>query len=383
MKKRFANIELLRIIAMLFVIVLHYLGKGGTLLAWGDDNFTVNSYVAWAVEAFALVAVNVYVLISGYFLVDSQFKIMRIIKLWMQVFFYSAGIWLLFLALGNVPADYNGAYWYSMFLMPITSQHYWFASSYLFLCLLAPFLGVAARKMSKKQLRTCIVVLLLLFSRVWRILLPMSAAIDDRGYGICWFVCLFMIAAYIRMYVPITGKWIKPLLVYVVCAMLLFFSLPVIGSFTQAIGKMTQYYNVLYEYNAPFTIIGAVALFLAFRNINISYEKTEKIINWFAAGTFGVYLLHEHTLLRGAWHEIWKVDKYYSTPLFIVHMIVVVVCVFLLGCFIDWLRRLLFAGITRVFHLQVINEKISKIDFLFDDSLQTVQKETEDKSKKH
>lgn len=367
-KGRSANIELLRIIAMLFVVALHYIDKGGTLLPWGDENFLFNTYIAWFIEAFALVAVNVYVLISGYFLVSGPFRIMRIIKLWLQVFIYSAGIWLFFLALGKVPSDYNGAYWYSMFLMPITSQHYWFASSYFFMCLLAPFLGVAARKMSKKQLRTCIIVLLLLFSRIWRILLPMSAAIDDRGYGIFWFVSLFMIAAYIRIYVPATGKWVKTLLVYVVCAILLFVSLPVIGSFTQAIGKMTHYYNVLYEYNAPFTIIGAIALFLTFRNINISSEKVGKVINWFAAGTFGVYLLHEHTLLRGAWYEIWKVEEYYSTPLFIVHMIIVVLCVFVLGCFIDWLRRVVFSGIVRLFRLHVIGAKISKIDLWFNDS---------------
>ncbi len=367
MKKRFANIELLRIIAMLFVIVLHYLGKGGTLLAWGDDNFTVNSYIAWAVEAFALVAVNVYVLISGYFLVDSQFKIMRIIKLWMQVFFYSAGIWLIFLVLGKVPADYNGAYWYSMFLMPITSQHYWFASSYLFLCLLAPFLGVAARKMSKKQLRTCIVVLLLLFSRVWRILLPMSAAIDDRGYGICWFVCLFMIAAYIRLYVPINGKWIKPFFIYVLSSVALFLSLPGIGTLSQITGKLPDYYHVFYEYNAPFTMIGAIAMFLAFRNMHIEESKMSNAINKLASLTFGVYLLHEHTLLRSLWNSFWRVAEYYQTRYFLIHFIVVVACIFLAGCIIDAFRQFVFCVISRLFHLEKLGIKLSKVERFFND----------------
>lgn len=367
MKKRFANIELLRIIAMLFVIVLHYLGKGGTLLAWGDDNFTVNSYIAWAIEAFALVAVNVYVLISGYFLVDSQFKIMRIIKLWLQVFFYSAGIWLIFLALGKVPADYTGIYWYAMFLMPITSQHYWFASSYLFMCLLAPFLGVAARKMSKKQLQTCIVVLLLLFSRVWRILLPMSAAIDDRGYGIFWFVCLFMIAAYIRLYVPITGKWKKPLFLYFLSSVVLFLSLPGIGTLSQITGKLPDYYNVFYEYNAPFTVIGAIALFLAFRNMHVEDSKMSNAINKLASLTFGVYLLHEHTLLRTLWNSLWSVTEYYQTRYFLIHFIVVVSCIFLAGCIVDAIRQFVFCAISRLFHLEKLGIKLSAVDQFFND----------------
>lgn len=364
-KTRSVNIELLRIIAMLFVVALHYLGKGGTLLPWGDTNFSVNTYLAWSVEAFALVAVNVYVLIGGYFLVDSQFKMMRIIKLWMQVFFYSAGIWLIYLALGKVPADYTGGYWYSMFLLPITSGHYWFASIYIFMCLLAPFMGLAARKMSRKQLKTCIVVLMILFSRVWKIFLPLSAPIDDKGYGIIWFVCLFMIAAYIRLYVPVNGKWRKSLCVYAISSLCLFLSLPCIGTLSQITGKLPDYYDVFYEYNAPFTIIGAVALFLAFRNMNIRSEKVGKVINFFASATFGVYLLHEHTLLRGLWHELWKVGEYYQTPYFILHFVIVVFVVYLAGTFVELVRKYLFAGLSKLFALYRLGDKISKVDKFF------------------
>lgn len=367
-KTRLANIELLRIISMLFVVLLHYLGKGGTLLEWGNENFTGNTYLAWNLEAFALVAVNVYVLIGGYFLVESRFKLTRIIKLWLQIFFYSAGIWIILLLLGMVPDMYQGAYWTSMFLLPITSNHYWFAGTYIFMCLLAPFMGVAVRKMSKKQLQTCIIVMLVLFSRVWRIILPMSTPIDDRGYGILWFTTLFMIAGYIRLYVPTTGKWIKPLLVYIVSSAVLFFSLPIIGTVTQTIGKMEKYYNVFYEYNAPFTIIGAVALFLAFLNMNIRSEKCAKIINLFASGTFGVYLLHEHILLRDLWSRVWRVGDYYQTPQFVFHCITVVILVYLIGTLTDWLRQLLFKGVSKLFHLNRIEEKTRLIDEHFNDN---------------
>lgn len=366
-KKRMANIELLRIVAMIFVVILHYQGKGGTLLPWGDANFTTNTWIVWFVQAFALVAVNVYVLIGGYFLADSSFKITRIVKLWLQIFFYSAGVWLIFVLLGQVPEMYTGAYWMSMFMLPVTSGHYWFASTYIFLCLLAPFLGLAARKMTKKQLMTCIVVLLVLFSRVWRILLPMSTPIDDRGYGILWFVTLFMIAAYIRLHLQIKGKWLKPLLIYVCSSVCLFLSLPIIGIVTQSIGKMEQYYAVFYEYNAPFTIIGAVALFVAFLNMNIKSEKLGKVINVFASATFGVYLLHEHVLLRGWWNSVWKVQEYYQTSTFLLHFICVVACVYLAGTAVDLLRQLLFKIITKALRLTKLADKISKVDGLFNE----------------
>ena len=81
-KDRQMNYELLRIIAMLMIVCLHYLSKGGAL---GDpkQELTTNGYLAWLIEAFCLVAVNVYVLISGYFGVDSQnFTIRKPLKIW-------------------------------------------------------------------------------------------------------------------------------------------------------------------------------------------------------------------------------------------------------------------------------------------------------------
>lgn len=364
---RSANIELLRIIAMLFVVALHYLGKGGTLLPWGSPEFSGNTYVAWFIEAFALVAVNVYVLISGYFLADSKFKIMRIIKLWFQVFFYSAGIWLVLLIIGKLSADYTGTYWLSMFFLPVTSQHYWFASIYIFLCFLAPFLGVAARKMSKKQLKTCIIVLLILFSRVWKIFLPLTSPIDDKGYGIIWFVCLFMIAAYIRLHIPTNGQWKKPLLIYIISSIGLFVSLPCIGMLSQITGKLPDYYNVFYEYNAPFTLVGAVALFMAFRNIRIENIKISKVINRLASLTFGVYLLHEHVLLRPLWNSLWNVPKYYQTCYFVIHFIVVILCIFVAGCIVDALRQMLFKLISKLFCLKKLEMKVSKVDHFFNE----------------
>ncbi|MDE5952479.1 MAG: acyltransferase family protein, partial [Acetatifactor sp.] len=80
MKKRIASIELLRILAMMMVVMLHYLSKGELLTSLTEE-FDASSYIAWLLEAFSIVAVNVYMLISGYFLVDSGFKLKRLVQL--------------------------------------------------------------------------------------------------------------------------------------------------------------------------------------------------------------------------------------------------------------------------------------------------------------
>ena len=93
-KERMANLEVLRCVAMMMVVVLHYLGKGG-LLPDLTAPLSVQDMAAWLLEAFCIVAVNVYMMISGYFLCESSFKLSRLLTLWLQ-------LWLVFLGVGGV-----------------------------------------------------------------------------------------------------------------------------------------------------------------------------------------------------------------------------------------------------------------------------------------
>ena len=130
---------------------------------------------------------------------------------------------------------------------------------------------------------------------------------------------------------------------------------------------MKQYYNIFYAYNAPFTIIGAIGLFLAFRNMRIPSEKAGKLINSLAGLTFGVYLLHEHVLLRHLWTSLWKVGEAYQKPWFILHLAGVVLCVYMAGSIVEWIRQILFKYIGRVLGLKRLEQKISGIDHYFND----------------
>ena len=87
-KRRIASIELLRIAAMLMVVTLHYISKTGALALPGDEMTPVR-YMGGLIESFCIVAVNVYVLISGYFLSAVPFKVSRGVRLLAQVLFYT------------------------------------------------------------------------------------------------------------------------------------------------------------------------------------------------------------------------------------------------------------------------------------------------------
>ena len=80
------GIELLRIISMLMVITLHLMLKGRFV---ESTNAAVN-VEAWIMVFLSTVAVNCYVLISGFFLCEKRFKLYRVINTYIQTWFYSA-----------------------------------------------------------------------------------------------------------------------------------------------------------------------------------------------------------------------------------------------------------------------------------------------------
>ena len=71
---RQANFELLRIIAMFMVVILHWNTNSGLLLDVGSP---VTGAGVWSLvtESVCIVAVNVYVLISGYFLSSCTYSL--------------------------------------------------------------------------------------------------------------------------------------------------------------------------------------------------------------------------------------------------------------------------------------------------------------------
>lgn len=91
--KRISNIELLRIIAMIMIIMHHFALHGCSQLQRG---YTFNTVV---IDVFILggkVGVDLFILISGYFMVDSKITMRKILKFVGQVWFYSISIFSLF-----------------------------------------------------------------------------------------------------------------------------------------------------------------------------------------------------------------------------------------------------------------------------------------------
>ena len=90
-------------------------------------------------------AVNVYVLISGYFLVEAGFKVKRVLILIGQVLFYAILIPLIMMGTGIFAGEGGDFYRLLQYVFPLETEHYWFATSYVLLYLFSPLINAAVK----------------------------------------------------------------------------------------------------------------------------------------------------------------------------------------------------------------------------------------------
>lgn len=340
MKKRQAGYELLRVIAMLMIVTLHYLDKGQVMPDL-TEHFAFSDYLAWLIEAFCLMSVNVYVLLSGYFGVTSSFRVGKAVALWGQVFFYSIGIALISCMIGIVPIQSLLIYDWFGYLFPIATEHYWFATAYLFLYFLMPFLNTGLEKLEKKELQK-ILIGLYLFTAIAKTCIPMNLATDKKGYDVFWFVIVYLTGAYIRKYVKME-KTYKAVLLYVGSTVCLFGMTMALRFVWSVTGALENFMGYAYCYNHVLCLVGAVGLFLAFQNVEIRNEKAASVIGLLSSCTFGVYLIHEHRNIRYVW-PIWlKTEETAEKLFFIVPMIGTVLLVFGACVVLEICRKKMFA----------------------------------------
>lgn len=355
---RQANFELLRIVSMLMVVSLHYLSKGGALLSF-QETFTGNTYLAYFLESCSVVAVNVFILLSGYFMVKAPFKTNKIVGLIGQVMFYSLGISSLLLATGLLPK--YGFYNFINDIFPIQMEHYWFITAYILLYLFMPLLNKALTSMNQKNLKYLIILLLVFFS-LPKTVLPIQVTIDHKGYDVVWFLCVYLIAAYIRLFgISFFKDRKKATLTYGILVMLSFVRTLFYGYFFRYTGKLEEQVLEAFQYNHLLNIGSAIAFFYIFYYLEIKDRKISGIILKVSPYVLGVYLLHEQLNVRYLWTEWFDVEKFNVSPFFLIHYLVVIFIIFVAGVLADALRHYLALILSRTPGIRTICFKCSRV----------------------
>ena len=331
LKKRTSNFELLRIIMMLLIVASHFASHGK--FEFSNETISINRLWIQFITIGGKIGVNIFVSISGYFLIDSsKYKSIKSVRMWFQMFTYSIvafGVFVCFLK----TADFSiKGLIKSVF--PITFRGgWWFARAYFILYILSPFINRFLHAMDKKEYQRFLIIM----TSMWCII-PTITGQTLESNELLWFMYLYSLIAYFKIYkneINISGS--KCICFATINMVITFTSVIIFDIIGTKIRFFADHALFFYGMQCMLTVISSMLLVIGFSKINIGYKK---YINIISSATFGVYLIHENNYVKSfLWERLFKNASYSDSNFLIPYSIIVTLFVFVMGTIIELLRK--------------------------------------------
>ncbi len=368
-KERSWGIEVLRILSALMVITLHVLGQGGIYTSAGTaQNMAAqpgNYAIAWFFEAGAMLAVNLFALISGYVGATSEYKPGSYLRRWVTVSFWGVTIVALF---AFVPALFEGiakalavilpgtsvsfklplinADHFLKAAFPLLSKQYWYFNAYTLAFFFSPVLNLFLQKASKREIKLTLIGIIGVLS-----LLPTlnnrDLFVTSNGYSGIWLMALYLVGGYIRLYPPKkVSKW-RCVVGYFLTTVISWGTYLILSNFEKE-SILFKNRNVLVRYTSLTMVVGAILLLVWAINLKVKGKATRAVLRFMAPTTFAVYIMHVQPVF---WSSVmasrfWAMGA--KAPwMMVLGMLGAVLIIFISCMLLERLRMLLFR-ITRL-----------------------------------
>ena len=325
--ERQSNFELYRIILMILIVAHHYVVNSGLIQVLTSEGLSVKSAAFLCFGMWGKTAINSFVLITGYFMCTSQIKLIKVLKLVLEVLFYGVVIYLVFILTGYAQPSLK----YVVYaLIPVQYFSTNFVSCFILFYLLIPFLNRLVSDLSQQE-HAILLCILLAISTVLG-----SLPFVEMGLNyVVWFCVLYIIASYIRLH-PASMFERKPLWIVISIVSILVAMASVV--LFRAVGY--EPYFLVSDSNKILAVVISVSTFLWVKNTDI---KNNKAINWMAASTFGVLLIHANSDIMRNW--LWK-DIFHNVDHYLArnglgYAAICVLSVYCVCVLIDGMRRVL------------------------------------------
>lgn len=310
MGERKSNIEILRCLSIIFVIILHFNAESvGGAFQYVEEG-TFNYYFLYIMESLSISAVNIFVLISGYFYYGRfSRKLGKPLMLIFTCICYKILIYFVTIICGIQKFTFRGI------LENLIPNNY-FIVLYIAIYFISLYLNVILDKLSHKEYKTMLVVSTILFvgwDNIWSIVADVfdtnivgisfvGAWGSQSGYTVVNFCLLYAYGAYIRKYIDsFKRKRCHYGIGYIIISIFIFVE--------------SMFIDVVWDYNNFLVILQGCCLFLFFLKCNI---RTNQKINKVSSTVFGVFLLQSflytfldiQTKVNGEW---WGMTIYFFT----------------------------------------------------------------------
>lgn len=344
--KRNSNIELLRIISMLMIIMHHFYLYGGmnTCTQIPARLFGEFIYMGGKIGAFT------FVVITGYYSCDQVFKVNGVLKTWFAAFSYS-------LIIGSMAVLIFKSYDGGIFdvikcFFPVLSNQYWFITAYMGMCFLAPFINFVISKMSNSQLIYLAFIMVSMFS----VIPTITVLFNPFANTLLIFLTYYVL-----------GALLKKIRINVDCKMIflltgsifLIFFVHMIGYFVG--GKVEKYAHWISGNYSFMIMIVVIALFKIVSSMKPRYFKC---VNKIATSVIGVYLIHDSDFIRDSlWNYVQRIMNYSdkNSAVIVMEILVITILIYAICTCVELIR--LFIVDHLIFRRQMFNglcEKINK-----------------------
>ena len=328
-KERNANIERMRIIAMVMIVAHHYASFG---FFSEELNFSRNKLFIDLIGNWGRVGINVFAMIAGYYMVGAKLRIKKLLHLMGSLWFYSLGFLLIFTLAGIVQA--NRSVLLSAFF-PLLRSEYWFISYYALMLLLTPFFNALLQGLSRREHAALCVFLFTICC-----VLPTFARIRFANGQLPLFVLLYLTGAYCRLYTRVDAGLARrnraiALGFLVFCAAVVL-GIDLIGLHTGDVELLAKS-SVPLETYSPLSFFAALLLLLAFCGME---PRQNRFLSGVGSLTLGVYLFHANPFFNDViWQNPFRTESFTDSPLLPLHALVVISLVFTAGCLVERLRQ--------------------------------------------
>lgn len=334
--KRDYGMDIVRILAMFGVCVLHVGGwwKGVSAApTYWDKTAAVSFY------SLAYVAVNLFMMVSGYLGIHRNWKIKSFLRLWGEVAFYLLGGYLFgFLLNGTFPSFRCFAK--AIFPIPLANA-YWYFTAYAGAFFFFPYLNKGFLALSQKERGK---LLLTLFGVICVFGFYNHQHIWG-GFNAVWMMVMYLTGAYFKLH-PLSLKTRHLLLIYIASSFL--------GG---AVYMMETYLKHHHDcslpipglsYTSPFTVCASIACFIVCSRLSPKSQFLRQMLEKISSLTFAVYLIHMHPMLTpyfwnfARWLATYSHNQWWHIP--VVSFIMFAFCLF-----VESIRQRVFRGIASLY----------------------------------
>lgn len=323
--KRDSNIELLRIIMMIAIVAHHYVVNSGITELYDFSNVTGNMIFLQIFGFAGKAMINGFLLISGYFMVKTNTSLKKIVRLYLQIKFYVLTIYFIMVIIGieTVSLMSLGKTVFSM----IRGVNVGFTATFFLLYILMPFINKFIENINKKQFTILLFILFFFYT-----VIPTFFVFNDTFNEIGWYISMYLVGGYIRLYLDNIKLSIKKSLVLILTNLVLIVASILV---LDTIGHNP--YHMVINANKLFALTLAISLFMVFKNINLGYSKW---INKLSSVTFGVLLIHANSdaMRDFLWVRVLNVSSFYSSQYLFIHATLSVLAIYIICSLIELFR---------------------------------------------